>query len=156
MINLLLSSLLVMNMGFSSLPNVPSQQDVDLLAKVAFLEARGVPSVTERACVMWTMLNRVDAGYGSLHHVVTAPNQFAYNPNVYPVNSHGFDFRWLARDVLIRYELEKLGFTGMTRVLPKDFLWFNGYKGHNRFRNVFDCNSTSYRWDYSLQSPYES
>jgi len=156
MFNLLISALLVFNMGVSSLPDVPSQQDVNLLAKVAFLESRGVPSVTERACVMWTMLNRVDAGYGTLKRVVTAPNQFAYSPTVHPVNCHGFDFRDLAKDVLLRYSLEKKGFTGMTRVLPKDFLWFNGYNGHNRFRNVFDCTSTSYRWDSSLPSPYES
>ena len=55
-----------------------SNEDVLLLAQMAYCEARGLKSKTEIACVMWTILNRHDAGYGSIKHIITAPNQYAY------------------------------------------------------------------------------
>ena len=59
-------------------PTVPlwSEEEVDVLAKMVWGEARGVPSDTEKAACVWCALNRVDQGYGSITTVVTAPYQF--------------------------------------------------------------------------------
>ena len=130
-----------------------SEEDINLLAKVAFCEARGINSKTEIACVMWTIINRHDAGYGSIKHIVTAPNQYAYYKSASTVSGHGYDLKELAQDVLDRWNQEKNGFDNVGRVLPKDYLWFTGDGNHNHFRNKFKTNRY---WDYSLTSPYES
>ena len=124
------------------------QSDVEMLAKVLWLEARGVPSDTEKACVVWTVLNRVDAGYGStIEAIVTAPNQFAYAPGA-PVD---LQLAELAQDVLDRWSSEKQGEFDVGRVLPEDYLWYTGDGKHNWFRDAYR-NGT--RWDYTLDSPY--
>ena len=129
-----------------------SDSDAMLLAKVTYLEARGIENKTELACVMWTILNRVDAGYGTIEEVMTAPNQFAYSPDANTVTDHGVDLVELAYDVLSRWNSEKNGKTDVGRVLPADYLWYAGNGKHNYFRNEF---RTANKWDYSLPSPYE-
>ena len=124
-----------------------SNSDVDVLARLVYAEARGVGSKTEQACVIWTVLNRVDKGWGSIYSVVTAPNQFAYSSST-PVLKQ---FQDLARDVLNRWYREKAGETNVGRVLPKNYLYFIGYDGHNWFRASWPNGAN---WDYSLPSPY--
>lgn len=128
-----------------------SEQDVAFLAKVAFCEARGIESKTEIACVMWTILNRCDNGYGTIKAVVTAPQQFAYYQKAPTVSGYGYDLVTLARDVLNRWSKEKNGIEDVGRVLPKEYLYFSGDGEHNYFKN-----KESTRWDYSLPSPYEN
>jgi len=130
-----------------------SNEDVTLLAKVAFCEARGIKSKTQIACVMWTILNRHDAGYGSIKYIITAPNQFSYYSSARTVSDYGYDLKVLAKDVLERWNQEKNGFTNVGRVLPKDYLWFTGNGSRNNFRNKFRTNQY---WNYSLPSPYEN
>lgn len=57
-----------------------SETDAEMLAKVIWAEARGIPSDAEKAAVAWCALNRLDAGaWGeTLSDVLTAPYQFAY------------------------------------------------------------------------------
>ena len=129
-----------------------SDNDAMLLAKVTYLEARGIENKTELACVMWTILNRVDAGYGTIEEVITAPNQFAYSPDANTVTDHGVNLVELAYDVLSRWNSEKNGKTNVGRVLPADYLWYAGNGEHHYFRNEF---RTANKWDYSLPSPYE-
>lgn len=128
-----------------------TEQDVSLLAKVAFCEARGIKSKTEIACVMWTILNRCDKGYGTIRAIVTAPNQFSYYASAPTISGHGYDLKALARDVLYRWSKEKSGATDVGRVLPKEYLYFTGDGVHNYFRN-----KASKRWNYSLPTPYEN
>jgi len=128
-----------------------TEQDAAFLAKVAFCEARGVQSKTEIACVMWTILNRCDSGYGCIQAVVTAPKQFAYSYSAPTISGYGYDLLALARDVLYRWSKEKNGIADVGRVLPKEYLYFSGDGVHNYFRN-----RTSTRWNYSLPSPYEN
>ena len=85
-----------------------SDNDAMLLAKVTYLEARGIENKTELACVMWTILNRVDAGYGTIEEVITAPNQFAYSPDANTVTDHGVNLVELAYDVLARWNSERV------------------------------------------------
>jgi len=55
-------------------------EEVEMVAKVIYNESRGIPSVTEKACIAWTICNRVDAGYSeTITGIITSPHQFAYS-----------------------------------------------------------------------------
>ncbi len=124
--------------------------DAVILAKIMYCECGGIPSDTEKACLAWAVLNRVDAGYGdTIAFVATAPMQFGYRAST-PVRE---DLLSLSYDVLERWAKEKSGETEVGRVLPKDYLWYNGDGSHNYFRNSY---SGGTQWDYSLKSPYAS
>ena len=128
-----------------------SDDDARMLAKVLYSECRGLPSVTEQACVAWVVLNRVDNEPGvSIKTIITRPNQFAYYSST-PVDE---DLLNLAHDVLARWNAEKNGATYVGRVLPTDYRYFSGDGKHNYFRNAFGGDYSV--WDYSLPSPYES
>lgn len=125
------------------------------MAKVIYGEARGIYSQTEQACVAWTILNRVDAGFGeSIKEVCTAPAQFCYNANFPTVDDYGRDLVALALDVIERWQAEKnFGTVESGRVLPKDYYYFGGDDGHNWFRNTYEYSPA---WDYTLASPYDT
>lgn len=133
-------------------PKLYSWNDVVMMAKVMYLEARGIKSQTELSCIGWTILNRVDAGYGSIYKVITSPGQFAYSGNARTVNDWGVDLTWLANDVLSKWESEKYG-CEVWRTLPKGYLWYAGDGSHNYFRNAYKGGS---RWNYSWGSPYDT
>lgn len=127
-----------------------TEHDAIDIAKVLYHECRGVPSKTEQACVAWTILNRVDNFDSTVYSVVRSPNQFAFYEGA-PVWD---DLLNLAYDVLGRWSYEKNGGVNVGRVLPKEYIYFEGYNGHNYFRDNY---SGSYNiWDYSLESPYKS
>lgn len=125
----------------------PTDDEIRLIAQVIWAEARGVDSRMEQAAVAWCILNRVDAGYGSIEEVVTAPAQFAYRRGL-PVKEAMYE---LAKDVAARWVQEKRGAVEVGRVLPEDYLWFAGHGGHNWFRCEY--RSKAY-WDWSLPDPY--
>lgn len=128
--------------------------DATMMARVMYLEARGIKSKTEIACVGWTILNRVDAKFkDSIAAVITAPNQFAYSASAPTTSDYGYSLVALATDVLDRWSREKAGQTNVGRVLPKDYFWYAGDGSHNYFRNQYKGGT---RWDYSLPSPYEN
>ncbi len=126
------------------------EEDLNVLARLVYAEARGIQSKAEQAAVIWCVLNRVDKGYwgDSISGVVRARSQFAYSSST-PVND---GFLELAKDVVVRWLLEKRGITDVGRVLPANYLYFAGRNGHNWFRKTY--NSSSY-WDWSLPDPYE-
>ena len=127
------------------------QDEAVMLAKLIYKEARGINSTAHKAAVVWCVLNRVDSGnYGSdIKEVITAKHQFAWDPNTKVED----EFLELSNDVLIRWLLEKEGFSNVGRVLPNDYLFFAGRNGLNYFRKNY--HSKEY-WDWSLQSPYEN
>lgn len=136
--------------------------DAILLAQLVYGEASGIYSITEQACVMWTVLNRIDSGkeyddsaqFGdSIYEIVTS-GAYYYKPWFDTTDEYGRDLIWLAEDVLSRWYLEKLGGTNVGRVLPADYMWFYGDGKHNYFRNAYEAPYD--KWDYSLPSPYES
>lgn len=127
-----------------------TEDDAVMLAKLLFRECGGVNSKVEQACVVWTVLNRVDCKYDgctTIASVVTAPKQFAYSSGT-TVRQDLYD---LAYDVLTRWNLEKNGQTDVGRVLPSNYLFLHGDGRHNYFKT--SERSSSY-WDYSLPSPY--
>lgn len=132
-----------------------------IIAKIIYGEARGIWSVTEQACIAWSILNRVDADYGmfawwnTIEEVATYPNQFNYSSAFPTVDDYGRDLVELAKDVIGRWEAEKNGETEVGRVLPSDYLWFaSDGSGHNYFRN--NATYPYMYWYYTLESPYDS
>ena len=126
------------------------ESDIIMLAKLMYQECGGIPSDTEKACVVWTVLNRVDEYGGTIYEVVTAKNQFAYYDDR-PVDDVLYQ---LAKDVLTRWNNERNGEENVGRVLPHDYLWFSGDGEHNHFRNAYKGQFSI--WDYRLETPYES
>lgn len=124
------------------------EEDLIILAKIIYREARGIKITAHKAAVVWCVLNRVDAGYGkTIKEVATQKYQFAWNSNT-PVWEELYE---LARDVVIRWLLEKRTTYEVGRVLPKNYLFFAGNGKLNRFRTGY---RTKDYWDWSLKSPY--
>lgn len=127
-----------------------TDRDAIDIAKVLYKECRGVPSVTEQACVAWTILNRVDLHNSTVYKIVRAPRQYAFSEST-KVDD---ELLQLAYDILDRWSREKNGEVNVGRVLPKEYTYFAGRNGRNYFRDEF---RGSYNiWDYSLESPYEN
>ena len=130
-----------------------TEDEVVMVAKTLYRECRDLPSITEQACVAWTICNRVDSDEfdgDTITEIVTARYQFAYHYDT-PVTDELYE---LALDVLTRWNAERNGETSVGRVLPKDYTYFAGDGVHNYFRNAYKGNYSI--WDYSLPSPYES
>lgn len=131
-------------------PQPWTDEEVIVLAKMLWGEARGVSSDAEKAACVWCALNRVDRGYGDIITVVTAPEQFVGYREGNPADDKLIT---LCIDVLSRWYAEKDGQVEVGRVLPADYLWFSGDGERNHFRNAYRGGN---RWDWSLPSPYES
>jgi hypothetical protein len=139
---------------------IPTVNEVLITAQMTYGEARGILSITEQAGVIWIAINRVSAeGYGmgrSLEHVITFPGQFhGYNLNNSIIDDYGRDFEALVIDVVTRWINEQLGIDDAGRVLPDDFLWFEGDGEHNYFRNAYRGEDAEV-WDWTMESPYEN
>lgn len=144
-----------MNDTLNEIKNPTHSEDAIMLACLVNGEAGGIWSLTEQACVMWTVLNRVDAGYGdTVAEVITAPGQYYYIESFGTNDEYGRDLVWLAEDVLNRWYREKNGEINVGRVLPAEYLFFGGDGYHNYFRTTYEFGNGF--WDYSLPSPYES
>ena len=127
-----------------------------MLAKLVWGEARGVTGEkwgvsgkARQAAVIWCVLNRVDAWGGTIAETVTAPSQFAYDPEA-PVEMELLN---LAYDVLCRWEEEKEGQTQVGRTLPKEYRYFGAEHGENYFRTDYFVLGDN--WDWSLGDPYK-
>lgn len=127
----------------------PTQEELTILAKIVYREARGIKDQAQQAAVIWCILNRVDAGLGgdTITEVATYPNAFAWVPDT-PVEQ---EFLMLAADVCERWNLEKAGQDDVGRVLPKEYLYFTGDGEFNHFTIEWKGTET---WDWSLESPY--
>ena len=135
-------------------PRLYSDEDAIALAKLTWGEARGVPDLkihgqvistrTQQAAVMWTVLNRFDAGYEeSILEVITAKGQFHGYSEKYPVEEELLE---LAYDVLDRWNAERHGDVVM-RELPSGYLWFHGDGVRNHFRDAYKNGN---EWDWSV------
>lgn len=116
-------------------PGEDYDKTVAVLAKVLQGEARGVKSDTNKAAVVWCVLNRVDAGMrgDTVIECAVAANQFNYHRKARPSES----LKAIAKDVLDRWLREKYGETDVGRVLPKDYCFFHGNGKYNVFRNRY-------------------
>lgn len=126
-----------------------TQEELKALAVIAQGEASVINSRAHRAAVIWCALNRVDDGYGNILMVVTAPNAFAYDPDLEPEPY----YLELAKDVTDRWLKEKAGVEDVGRVLPPTYKYFMGDGENNHFTEIWG--GTDY-WDWSLPNPYSS
>ena len=144
-------------------PRLYTDEDAITLAKLTWGEARGVPDLkihgrvistkTQQAAVMWTVLNRFDAGYeDSIIGVITAytvdkngkiHKQFHGYSEKHPVEE---ELLALAYDVLDRWNAEKHGEI-VVRELPSGYLWFHGDGTWNWFRDAYKNGN---KWDWSI------
>lgn len=135
----------------SQTTNLFTDEEMKMMAKVLYAEARGVGSRMEQAAVVWVILNRLDTGaWGhTIKDVVTYPNAVAYYEST-PVDSTMMD---LVIGVTTTYSQEKQGLQVGGRVLPKDYLYFTGDGERNYFTREW---RSSEEWDWSLPNPYSS
>ena len=125
---------------------------IECLAKIIWLEGGG-ESIEYQSAVAWTVFNHFDLGdWGdTLTDVITYPGHFAWDKYA-PINDIQLE---LAKDVFIRWQLEKEGFEDVGRTLPKEYIYFwANSKGECRFNTVYGVKEGA--WDWSLPSPYEN
>lgn len=125
-----------------------NQKDVELLAKTVYGEARGC-SVVEQSAVIWCILNRVDAGWGTIEEVVTQKYQFTGYREDNPIKG---DFVELAIDVLLRWQVEKYCIGEVGRTLPDNYLYFHGDGKQNHFRDAYSGDYNT--WEWQAINPY--
>lgn len=120
------------NMGTTAI----ADSDAILLAKLMWGEYNNPADYGQSAAVCWCVLNRLDEGtFGdTIKEVVTAPGQFHGYRRSNPVDA---DLYKIACEVLLRYELEKLGAKDAGRVLPKEYLYFSGNGIVNIYRTAY-------------------
>jgi hypothetical protein len=111
-----------------------TEQDVTALAKAVYGEASGLPA-DEQALVVWCALQRVDAGYGSIQAVVTAPRQFAYKASN-PVTD---SIRSVCEQACKDWSDGKQAPLLSPYATSRPYLWFTGghYDTHGVPHNVF-------------------
>lgn len=126
-----------------------TQEELEIMAKVLYREARGVPDKAQQAAVYWCILNRVDNGsWGdTIKEVATYPEQFAWVPDT-PIVPEFID---LAIDVCERWVLEKQGVVDVGRTLPRTYIFFTGDGEANHYREEYQGGDN---WDWGLPSPY--
>ncbi len=137
-----------------------SDEDIEALAKTLYGEANCVSSACERSMVVWTILNRLDAGgFGeTVYEICTKPMQFTgYNPD-HPVTERNLE---LVRDVVSRWEREKNGEENVGRTLPKEYCFFvaDSNPSAGEWHNAFYAYSGGNRGDkiwYSYLNPIDN
>ena len=125
--------------------------DIDVIARIIYTEARGVESDTEKAAVVWCILNRVDDSRwpNTIRGAATQRHQFAWCRSA-PVQAH---LRRIAQDVFIDWQMEKRGYD-VQRVLPREYVFFSGHRGRNWFRTTYKLTGSVWKW--TLPSPYDN
>lgn len=137
--------------------NEAKETKADILAKIMRLEFGGADTSDpllrmHTAAIGWCVLNRVDAGYGTLEQVSKAPNQFTYSIQTEVRD----DLHAIATDVLIRWYLEKAEGYGTTgRILGSENLYFWGDGRVNHYYSDYK-NCRGSEWDWSLPNPYDT
>jgi hypothetical protein len=140
LIALLLGVLIFSQGAAAQEPEAPpayTEQDVVMLSKMVWGEARGLPAEEQALCV-WTVLNRLGDGRfgGSIAEILTKPKQFIGYRVAHPVTD---EIRSVVEGVLQAWS------QGATApVLPpyaetSGYLYFSGKRGadgrmHNYFR----------------------
>lgn len=125
-----------------------TQEEIEMIAKVLYREARGVEDKDQISAVAWCILNRVDHPNhpDTIKEVITQPEQFAWVEDT-PVEDWLLE---LANDVVYRWCLEKEGQEDVGRTLPKGYCFFIGDGKYNHFRQNFNSKQI-WNWSYPQQ-----
>ena len=126
-----------------------TEEEVVLLAKMLWGEARGC-STTEQAACAWVALNRVsDPRWpDTLREVLLQPEQFRGLREDNPATE---ELMALAEDVLSRRARELAGETAVGRVIPEDYFFWAGDGKRNHFRKEYRDTAT---WSWEMEDPY--
>lgn len=103
-----------------------TQQDVIDMADIMYWEACGISDEANIMGVGCVIMNRVDAGWGTLQQVMHAPNQFADFGGAPRYNQCGIDLWALAERVL-----------SGERVIGPQYLYYGGDGHLNHFRTSY-------------------
>lgn len=113
-----------------------SEEDIVNMAKMCYGESMNLPvlhtdfgdrsATYQSAEAMWTVLNRVDAGYGDISTCIKAKQQFIGYKSDNPVTDELYD---LAKLIIEDWSTGEEKY----RVLPGKFLYFHGDGRHNHF-----------------------
>lgn len=103
-----------------------TQQDVIDMADIMYWEACGISDEANIMGVGCVIMNRVDAGWGTLQQVMHAPNQFADFGGAPRYNQCGIDLWALAERVL-----------NGERVIGPQYLYYGGDGHLNHFRTSY-------------------
>lgn len=126
-----------------------TKEEIVLLAKMLWGEARGC-STTEQAACVWVALNRVsDPRWpDTLREVLLQPEQFRGLREDNPATE---ELMALAEDVLCRRARELAGETAVGRVIPEDYFFWAGDGKRNHFRKEYRDTAT---WSWEMEDPY--
>lgn len=103
-----------------------TQQDMIDMADIMYWEACGISDEANIMGVGCVIMNRVDAGWGTLQQVMHAPNQFADFGGAPRYNQCGIDLLALAERVL-----------NGERVIGPQYLYYGGDGHLNHFRTSY-------------------
>lgn len=131
-----------------------SEEDIVNMAKMCYGESMNLPilstaygnrSATYQSVeAMYVVLNRVDAGYGSISTCIKAKGQFVGYKSDNPVTNELYD---LAKLVIEDWSTGEEKY----RVLPSEFLYFHGDGRHNHFKTK-SGGGTEY--NHSIPDPF--
>lgn len=126
-----------------------TEEEIVLLAKMLWGEARGC-STTEQAACVWVALNRVsDPRWpDTLREVLLQPEQFRGLREDNPATE---ELMALAEDVLSRRARELAGETAVGRVIPENYFFWAGDGKRNHFRKEYRDTAT---WSWEMEDPY--
>lgn len=109
-----------------------TEQDVVLLSKMIYGEARGL-NAQEQALCIWTVLNRLaDGRFGdSISAIVTAPHQFVGYREKNPVTPA---IKAVVEDTLQAWANGAIAPTDAPYAVTHNYKYFTGHGGHNWFK----------------------
>ena len=129
------------------------EHQIGIMAQTIYGEARDM-STYEMSLVAWCICNRVDDPHfpSTIEEVIKQKGQFHGYSADKPIEKRCYE---VAKDVIIRWNMESQIIGNVGRTLPKEYLYFYGKDGHNKYRVKND--DPNGRWDFTdiLPNPYE-
>ena len=128
------------------------ERDVCLLAQTLWGESRGMDDYAN-SLVAWSICNRVDSPLfpDTIEGVIKQSGQFHGYSASHPISERLYG---IAKDVLLRWHLEKCGIENVGRTLPREYLYFYGKDGVNKFR-IYNSGAGITDFTDVLPNPYQ-
>lgn len=110
----------------------PSDDELDMIARTIWGVSRGQRNDMECRAVVWCILNRVASPLfpDTVYEVITEAEQFPAYLSSNPILS---DNLAIAREVVNKWKAEQSGVLDVGRVLPANYIYFNGNGSVNFF-----------------------
>ena len=122
-----------------------------ICAKVLYNEARIVENATEKANVVWTILNQADLLNKTIEEVATAPYHFAWDENA-GTSYKGEDYIAFCQKIILHWAYGDDN--GIFRTLPEGYIFFRGSGKTNHFTNDYEI-FKSWKKDKTYKGEYD-